>query len=438
MAAKWEFLRPQKGKASEKVERYGIRSAIRDSIMHRFMPDPKPDDITFRKATSRVFLPLRLALIAGLLGIVLQQLEYANPFGVLLLFASGCALTGVLFGFLFGMPRSMSDGTHVGKGYTPNTNLENISNWLTSALIGIGLVEMRLIQNELNLMVGRIVSYCSLSGYCQMDFLIWSILFTFVLLGFFGGYLRTRMYLPYLFLVSDSKGQLVTKADQEAQDARDRDASSLVESQLAKGGGESSVDLMALRSAIVASSEILKPKFFFRARELRVAGETKNNDEENMQRAIPVFEALMESDRGRNIPPRFHTNYAQLGFIYLRAKEGVRNYAKAVSYLSEAIIVREKQKERGWYNYELCRAIALIRSASPDDQRIYDDLKFAAEHELKMLGDGTNLAAIEDLVVLKAWITAKAAWLAEKERFTMGVTNEPALVIGAKPVAPTT
>lgn len=59
-----------------------------------------------------------------------------------LLASLGSAVCGVVLGFLFGIPRRI-EGTADGKpGYAVNTNLEQVSDWLTKALLGIGLVEL--------------------------------------------------------------------------------------------------------------------------------------------------------------------------------------------------------------------------------------------------------------------------------------------------------
>lgn len=66
-------------------------------------------------------------------------------FGLLLALAS--VMVGVLVGFLFGIPRALQNagtgGAEAGWGrYSTNTNLEQISDWLTKILVGVGLVEL--------------------------------------------------------------------------------------------------------------------------------------------------------------------------------------------------------------------------------------------------------------------------------------------------------
>jgi hypothetical protein len=74
---------------------------------------------------------------------------------VALLVAGAAFLGGALLGFLFGIPRSLAvEATPAGTTaepveagqraalYRSNTNLEQISDWLTKILVGVGLVEL--------------------------------------------------------------------------------------------------------------------------------------------------------------------------------------------------------------------------------------------------------------------------------------------------------
>src|SRR5262245_38208292 len=108
----------------------------------------------------------RLGLASMAMVGVLAMLTYASAFypsGFLvvaslgLLLAGGGLLIGGLFGFLFGIPRSLQRPSVKGDGsggasdkpegpqspaYRPNTNLEEISDWLTKILVGVGLTQI--------------------------------------------------------------------------------------------------------------------------------------------------------------------------------------------------------------------------------------------------------------------------------------------------------
>lgn len=68
--------------------------------------------------------------------------------------ALAAALVGALGGFLFGIPKTMTAPPAPGAGapteYEGNTNLEQISDWLTKILVGAGLVELKSVPSALS------------------------------------------------------------------------------------------------------------------------------------------------------------------------------------------------------------------------------------------------------------------------------------------------
>ncbi|MHC1562527.1 hypothetical protein ACR9E3_26490 [Actinomycetospora sp. C-140] len=59
---------------------------------------------------------------------------------------AACAI-GAVVGFLFGVPKSRGEAggyrTTSDGSYKPNTNLEQVSDWLTKIIVGVGLVQIR-------------------------------------------------------------------------------------------------------------------------------------------------------------------------------------------------------------------------------------------------------------------------------------------------------
>jgi hypothetical protein len=62
--------------------------------------------------------------------------------GVGMATALAAFLIGCLIGFLFGIPRIVSSGQARLSGYTPSSNLAEVSDWLTKLLLGAGLVQL--------------------------------------------------------------------------------------------------------------------------------------------------------------------------------------------------------------------------------------------------------------------------------------------------------
>ena len=129
--------------------------------------------------------------------------------------ALACYALGALMGFLFGIPRVLqghsldkrqktgadgkiddSDSTY---RLLVNTNLDDISDWLTKIVVGVGLVELEKIPG----LIYRLASM--IAGEMQKDnapFIVAVILY-FSALGFFSGYLTTRMFLQRAFRMAD-------------------------------------------------------------------------------------------------------------------------------------------------------------------------------------------------------------------------------------------
>jgi hypothetical protein len=128
-----------------------------------------------------------------------------------LFLAGGSVLAGSLIGFLFGVPRRHPDEqgfpalkqendsstTVTVQPYVPNTNLEQISDWLTKVIVGIGLVEIRSIVKFF-----RTIALYSGPAFWNApagEVIAGSILVHYSLVGFFQGFLLAYLYLPGAF-----------------------------------------------------------------------------------------------------------------------------------------------------------------------------------------------------------------------------------------------
>jgi len=67
-----------------------------------------------------------------------------SVFGTAMVFAGAAALVGGVVGFLFGIPLTSKQRAAGADGsqYETNTNLEQVSDWLTKIIVGVGLVQL--------------------------------------------------------------------------------------------------------------------------------------------------------------------------------------------------------------------------------------------------------------------------------------------------------
>ena len=157
--------------------------------------------------------------------------------GTLVLEAGAAFAFGALVGFLFGIPRSLQGKpTQVTRpaatgapgtkdpastasdkpegmraagdaGYGSNTNLEEISDWLTKIIVGLGLINLKLIPGQLR----AVAWYFSVFADLKIpEGISMSALIYFSVCGFFFAYLLTRLALPAAFSRADRAALLDT------------------------------------------------------------------------------------------------------------------------------------------------------------------------------------------------------------------------------------
>lgn len=209
---------------------------------------PNSSDRDARKAA--------LALIGSLgFGLVLAILSAPEHWPAVCMWASACAMVGMLLGFIFGIPRFLArsgataavtpaipvnpaqgdPATAVAandpsSGEQPtgaaggiasgekekavqaddrsasarkpsvaevNTNLEEISDWLTKIIVGVSLVELHSVQQNLREASSLIAQTLGKGSY--YDSLAYGLMMYFAIVGFLGSYLLTRLYLQKAF-----------------------------------------------------------------------------------------------------------------------------------------------------------------------------------------------------------------------------------------------
>jgi hypothetical protein len=145
--------------------------------------------------------------------------------GANLLVGLAAAAAGAVFGFIFGMPRTMtlaerlafakavkegdlSDNNQAIMGV--NTNLERVSDWLTTLLVGATLVQIRPIAEW----IGELGSKLLKPGAGTFnDAIVPVIIVLFFCLSFLGIYLMTRLYLTSALSLTGGIGSAERRAD---------------------------------------------------------------------------------------------------------------------------------------------------------------------------------------------------------------------------------
>ena len=171
-------------------------------------------DFFLRRDNSRSQwrMGLGLSIAAGFMAVALHSISYSWPRELSegMLLAGAALFMGILIGFIFGIPKTSKpsqDSNSLtaapqGIAYSLNTNLEDISDWLTKMLVGVGLVQLRSIPG----FIRRISGYWETSvGRVFPAAYVATVILFFFAVGFLIGYLWTRLALTGDFIAQDPR-----------------------------------------------------------------------------------------------------------------------------------------------------------------------------------------------------------------------------------------
>lgn len=346
--------------------------------------------------TLRVLVALGIPALVALFVYALPN--KAEVLGVALLVSVASFAAGALLGFLFGIPRSVGtpDLGKEKKGpeaeaaanaqlYAPNTNLEQISDWLTKILVGVGLVQVHQIGGALDDLATGLAPGLGTQGQSVAI----ALMVSFSITGFVSAYLFTRLRLQTAFELAGAIREAVKqRADTETS------AIALVHKQL-DPVGDGGPPLGELIEALKGASQGVRSQAFYLAREQRRSN-WREGDRQLVALTIPVFEALIACDTEN----RFHRNHGELGYAL---KDQTRpDFRRAKENLEKAMTIRPPGQAKRFWPYEFNLAYCEIEldvlgfksgrpSASELRKSITDHLRVPAQVESgrkAILGEG--------------------------------------------------
>lgn len=343
-----------------------------------------------------IFALLIIAALGQVFTVFYVPAGNLNTLGTVTGVALAALMAGGLIGFLFGIPRRLQDGapppTATAEAeerslYAGNTNLEQISDWLTKIIVGVSLVEL-----------GPIVDFVKDTGTAvaksigmadKPAFPI-AIIVLYVICGFMIGYLWARLYLPKALNNSERvKRRLLAQLDElTKQNEADVTAVKAAQAQLADQASTRPT-AEQLATAIAAASTETRAYVFYLAENLR--WKTWRDKKPVMERTIPVFQALIASDKDG----LYHRNFGQLA--YALKDQRTPDYTEAEKLFSKAIEVRGGAADNDWQAYEANRAVC----------RIHLDANFAQQPPLP--AD----AAQRDAIMADIKVAAQDGWTRE-------------------------
>jgi len=188
-------------------------------ILAQKIEDPsqkKYQDLTLSVNTS--LAPIWVGLVAIMIFAGSQNYSIAS-LGTCIAIAIASMIVGSLFGFLFGVPKTTKNPENSGsveiedgdidskeaiknnhRFYTDNTNIEEISDWLTKMIVGIGLIQLYKVSDYLGLLRDQLSGLpIAAEGNLYGGTFGVVIVIIYLTSGFFLGYLSTRLFLPGAF-----------------------------------------------------------------------------------------------------------------------------------------------------------------------------------------------------------------------------------------------
>lgn len=338
-----------------------------------------------RSESQKALRLLGIGMIAGVLTIPIHALQAENwiaafvSISVGALLAGTSALVGGTLGFLFGIPRTLqqdakapnpasdSAASERTTEYQANTNLEQISDWLTKILVGVGLTQVSEIRSGLSSISAFAAQGLGTQPYSQV--FAFGLLSYSAFLGFLFGYLWTRLFLASALRDADraSIGALAVEVkkitekaetterkleDFRKQSELDAAALNLAYRQLNPSPELPEVPLDELKAAVATASRPIKVQIFNQAWQVR--SDNWRGDKLKMSNAIPLLRALVADDKD----DRYHMNHGQLGFA-LKDKDPPE-WKEAERELTKAIELRGSWEDHGWIFYEYNRAVCRI------------------------------------------------------------------------------
>jgi hypothetical protein len=169
---------------------------------------------------KRILGALLSAFLVGIGALVWMAIWQVFAKGYVICFwALTCAASGLLLGFLFGIPKVLqkdvpADDTEAKKEggdggrkkntdyrLLVNTNLDDVSDWLTKIVLGVSLVELQKMPGLLNRLAGLISG--ELNNDDKLKAFVVAVILYFAIIGFMMGYFATRLFIQRAFRIAD-------------------------------------------------------------------------------------------------------------------------------------------------------------------------------------------------------------------------------------------
>lgn len=199
--------------------------------------------------------------------IVLWRFGFGGTSATAVMWAFACLCAGGFVGFLFGIPRlappterdalasaagrtaatrgvENAAGALRGAGWQSNSNLVEISDWLTKIIVGLGLIHLTDLPPAAQRLAAHVAASFGDEAPARFEAFLLALMIAFTVLGFVTGYLYTRIFL---------QGALRRAEDAMLRAEQQQVVSDKLDREIAEAASEVSTTLMASGTAVEAA-----------------------------------------------------------------------------------------------------------------------------------------------------------------------------------------
>jgi hypothetical protein len=141
-----------------------------------------------------------------LLGFSLVWYTVGARVQIALLWALACLAIGATVGFMFGIPRVVQPDNNQASDsvtqYRVNSSLEQIADWLTKIIVGLGLIQLTKLPGLLQGLASYIAA--GFPDVVHAEVFALALVLYFLVFGFVSAYLMTRVFLVPAFKKADA------------------------------------------------------------------------------------------------------------------------------------------------------------------------------------------------------------------------------------------
>lgn len=316
--------------------------------------------LAFRYSSLFTALALFFLLLYAL-GAAANAGGFLEVTGIILVLALASFATGGIIGFLFGIPHIAQRNNNTANAgaagaadeFTHSTNLEQIADWLTKIMVGVGLTQLPKIIQHFNALchaAGSALDSSTTKNHGAP--LAGAILIAFAIAGFLMVYLWTYLYLIRIQNALCIKQLVSSQLLQTANN--DKKAIDLANTQMILAQNIPNIPKQDLAAAFACASVDIISTIFFNAVEIRKQNCNTPATQYRIDRTIPIWEVLIALDTAGEHPE----NDAALGMA-LKDKQAP-DYTAAIKIFDIAIqklAVHDNPGIKGmvYYNRAFCR-----------------------------------------------------------------------------------